>query len=73
MERQMTATPLFTFDQLAACAEREVKFRRRVYARRVQLNKMKQADADREIALMEAIRDYFRNQATVDDLFGRCG
>lgn len=69
----MTGKLTHTFNELAACAEREVKFRRRVYARRIDQGKMKQADADREIALMEAIRDHLREQATGDDLFGRCG
>jgi hypothetical protein len=37
------------------CAEREVGYRHRVYARLVQRGKMSQLDAWREIALMEAI------------------
>jgi hypothetical protein len=46
------AVPLH--EQLA-CAEREVKFRIRVYARRVIDGKMTQAQSDREIAAMKAI------------------
>jgi hypothetical protein len=61
----------FTFDELAACAEREVKFRQRVYARRLQLGKMKQDQADREMALMSAIRDHLRQQAEGETFFGR--
>lgn len=41
-------------DQIA-CAEREVKFRVRVYARRVESRKMTQAQADRETEAMKAI------------------
>lgn len=62
-----------TFDDLAACAEREVKFRKRVYARRVSLGKMRQDHADREIGLMSAIRDHLRKQADGESLFGRMG
>lgn len=61
----------FTFDQLAAAAEREVRFRERVYARRVQLKKMTRAKADEEIALMTAILDHLRTHADRDSLFGR--
>lgn len=66
----MTA-PRFTFDRLAAAAEREVAFRRRVYARRVAVGKMSQAKADEEIALMEAITEHLRGQVERDSLFGR--
>jgi len=37
------------------CASREVKFRIRVYARRVLDGKMTQAQSDRELAAMQAI------------------
>lgn len=63
--------PRFTFDQLAAAAEREVRFRERVYARRVQLNKMTRVKADEEIALMKAITEHLRGQADSESLFGR--
>lgn len=65
----MTA-PRFTFDRLAAAAEREVTFRRRVYARRVAAEKMTQAKATEEIALMQAIAEHLRGQAERDSLFG---
>lgn len=45
----------FTDDDKRAAAEREVKFRRRVYARRVAEGRMRQEQADREIAVMESI------------------
>lgn len=66
----MTA-PRFTFDQLAAAAEREVRFRERVYARRVQDRKMTREKAAEEIALMEAIAAHLRLEADRDSLFGR--
>ena len=39
------------------CVERELRFRRHVYARRVADGQMRQTQADREIALMEAVRE----------------
>jgi hypothetical protein len=38
-----------------AFLEREIRLRRRVYPNRVETGRMRQADADREIAAMEAI------------------
>ena len=40
---------------MLACARRELAMRERVYPRWVALRKMKQADADRETAVMRAI------------------
>ena len=53
------------------CVERELSFRRRVYARRVEQGKMAQTQADHEIAVMEAIKqDYSRSaQVCEPDLF----
>ena len=45
-------TPLA--DQIA-CVKREIGFRRRVYARRVDSGSMTKAQAEREIAAMEAV------------------
>ena len=51
----------FTTEQKIAAVDRELKFRRYVYAKRVAGGKMTQAKADEEIAVMEAIReDYAR-------------
>ncbi len=50
-----------------ACTQREIKQRRRVYARLVANGRMKQAAADREIAIMEAIAEDYRKKT---DLFG---
>lgn len=51
---------MFSDDEKRAAAEREVKFRKRVYARRVAEGRMRQEQADREIALMEAIAADYR-------------
>ncbi len=47
----------FTNKEKADCAKREVGQRRKVYARLVAQQKMAQADASREIALMQEIAD----------------
>lgn len=56
-----------------ACLVRELGFRRRVYPRWVQENRMKAETADREIAVMEAIlADYPEEQKAdnpQEDLF----
>jgi len=49
----------YTAAELAACAERELQMRLRVYARRVADGHMRQANADREIGMMGQIRDHF--------------
>lgn len=45
----------FTAADKLACAERELKYRRRVYPRRVAESKMTQKLADHETACMQAI------------------
>lgn len=47
------------YDEMAACAAREVKYRRRVYMRLVDSGKMNPERAAREIEVMEAIAGYF--------------
>jgi hypothetical protein len=49
----------FSFEELHRCARRELAQRRRVYPRLVALEKMSQEVADREIAMMSAIAEYF--------------
>lgn len=61
-----------TFSDKEACARRELKFRRQVYPRRVEQGKMKQADADREIEVMEAIVEDYAKAAAVE-ISGRDG
>lgn len=51
-----------TFRDKEACVRRELDFRKRVYARRVSEGKMKQADADREIAIFESIAEDYRGR-----------
>jgi hypothetical protein len=50
---------VFTAAEKLAEVKREIVFRRRVYARMVEVGSMKAADAEYRIAVMEAIaRDY---------------
>jgi hypothetical protein len=49
----------YSLRELHACAAREAKLRRRVYANRVETRRMSQAQADREIALMDIIAEHF--------------
>jgi hypothetical protein len=53
----------YTAQELAECAEREVKIRQRVYANRVLTHRMTQHQADVEIARMEAIAAWLRAEA----------
>ena len=49
------SAPTFTREQKRKGVERELGYRRRVYANRVTEGKMRQEQADHEIALFEAI------------------
>jgi len=52
---------MFTPAEKLKCIQREVALRRSVYPRLVQRGRMKQAEADRELALMESIAaDYLK-------------
>jgi hypothetical protein len=61
----------FTAADKAKCATREVEQRRRVYPRLVESRRMKQAEADREITIMEAIAADYTAQADAEDAKGR--
>ena len=50
------------------CVEREIRFRRRVYARRVTNGSMTQAKADQEIRDMEAVLETVKASAAKDRL-----
>ena len=49
-------TTQHTIAEQLDCIEREIRFRRRVYPRRVADGKMTQAAADRQIAVMESVK-----------------
>lgn len=55
------------------CADREVRQRRRVYPRLVASGKMSQEFADRQIAVMEAIRDHFGEAPAQGDMLAGLG
>lgn len=48
-------------DEKRACLARELAFRRQVYPRQVESGRMTQAEMDREIAVMAAILDDYRD------------
>ena len=50
----MTASE-FSIQAQVACARRELSYRRYVYPKRIAAGKMSPADADKEVACMEAI------------------
>jgi hypothetical protein len=52
----------FSFEELHKCANHELAQRRRVYPRLVAAGKMTKADADREIAMMSEIAEYFETK-----------
>jgi hypothetical protein len=53
--------PRFTAAELIACADREVRLRRRVYPRWVEENRLSEERAEDEIAKMQAILDLLRD------------
>ena len=53
----------FSDQQKYEAAAREVRFRQRVYARRVAAEKMTKEQADREIAVMEEIAQDYRTKS----------
>ena len=57
----------FTAKDKLEAVTRELGYRRRVYARRVARLQMKQEQADREIAVMQAIEADYRKLVAVDE------
>jgi hypothetical protein len=62
MATSSEATMIFTLRDLVKCAEREIGLRRRVYPNRVDTGRMSQREADRQIAMMEAIAARLREE-----------
>lgn len=58
----------FTAAEKLACAERELKLRRRVYPRWIERGQMTQKLADHEIACMESICADYRSQTDKEKL-----
>ncbi len=57
----------FTSREKQKAATREVGYRQHVYPRRVSDGKMKQADADKQIAIMQEIADDYARLAEVEE------
>jgi hypothetical protein len=62
---------MFTAAELVEEAERELRLRKRVYPNRVSTRRMTPAQAQRRLALMEAIIAILRSRLAEEDLFGR--
>lgn len=62
-----------TIDDLIACADREITMRERVYPRRVADGRLRQAAADREIALMRSVRDCLGKLRQIDTIAAEMG
>ena len=60
---------MITAAEKLACAERELKMRRKVYPRWVEQKRMSAPQADHEIRTMEAICDDYRVLAEKDRLY----
>lgn len=59
----------FTAEEKREAIERELKYRRRVYPRRIEAGQMTRALADRQIALFEEILQDYQAAAAKERLF----
>lgn len=59
---------MFTAEDKLKCALRELKMRRAVYPRRIQLQQMHAATAEHEIAVMEEIAKDYEQQVEKERL-----
>ncbi len=50
-----------TREEMLRCLNRELKMRNGVYSKRVQRGEMRPEDAQRELAIMTAVRDHIAN------------
>lgn len=57
----------FTYAELLRCAKREAAMRRAVYDKRVKHGEMNIAEANREVALMDAIVGHFLPLARAEE------
>jgi hypothetical protein len=62
---------MFTAKEKAACAEREVKMRERVYPRWVAEGRVSQAAANVQLAIMQEIADEYRAKAETEESQGK--
>ena len=61
----------FTARQKQQAAAREVAQRQRVYPRLVEAGRLKHAEAERQIAIMQSIEADYRKLAEAEDAAGR--
>lgn len=67
----MTNAQTFSAKELCTAVERELGYRRRVFPRRVEAGAMKQTEADKQIAMFEAIHARYAAEAEAEDAKGR--
>lgn len=58
----------FSAHELALCAQREVRWRRKVYPQRVYQRRMSAEKAERELAMMQRIADDYLAKAEMERL-----
>ena len=58
----------FSYAELRQAAEREVSIRRKVYPNRIETGRMTRMQAERQIALMQAISDHLREHEKAEML-----
>lgn len=58
----------FTATDKLKCVERELRYRRRVYPRQIQLGKMSWLEAQEQLGLMQEIVDDYRSLAGAEEL-----
>lgn len=61
--------PTITVFDKFRCAVRELSYRKYVYPQRVAVGKMSQTQADREIAVMEAIANDYKQSSAQREMF----
>ena len=59
---------MITAKEKLQCVERELSYRRRVYGRLVERGKMSEREAERELELMEAIANDYRDLASDEEI-----
>ena len=72
-ETDAVKTATFTPHDKLKCVARELAMRRRAYPQFVARGKMTQAEADRELAVMQSVVSDYQQMVKAPDLFTRKG
>ena len=68
MAGDLSPTLIFTAQQKREAIERELSYRRRVYPRWIEQNRMTKRQADQQMAIFEAIREDYAKAETSERL-----